>query len=190
MGNRAIITDEAKKIAVYLHWNGGMDSVEAFLEYCRIKQYRADDYGWARLCQVIGNFFGGGLSLGIGAYDEYGDDPGDNGVYIIKNWRIIDRINPPIREQQEYPLDKMLLDINEAQPKAEQIPTEFFTKSDWVWQSQLFVGDTVWTHDYEGHFKTKTIASFNVYGEPLDEGGCTIYGIDETYRVLKEETEE
>lgn len=27
MGNRAIITDEAKKIAVYLHWNGGMGAI-------------------------------------------------------------------------------------------------------------------------------------------------------------------
>lgn len=31
MGNRAIITNKEKKVAVYLHWNGGRDSVEAFL---------------------------------------------------------------------------------------------------------------------------------------------------------------
>ena len=75
MGNRAVITtskslDVARStdIGVYLHWNGGRDSVEAFLKYCKLKGYRSpetDCYGWARFCQVIGNFFGGGLSLGI-----------------------------------------------------------------------------------------------------------------------------
>ena len=73
MGNRAVITtstdinvSESNDIGVYLHWNGGRDSVEAFLLYCKLKGYRTpeyDNYGWARLCQVIGNFFGGGLSI-------------------------------------------------------------------------------------------------------------------------------
>lgn len=30
MGNRAVITTEEKQIGVYLHWNGGRDSVQAF----------------------------------------------------------------------------------------------------------------------------------------------------------------
>ena len=30
MGNRAVITDIEKKVGIYLHWNGGRDSVEAF----------------------------------------------------------------------------------------------------------------------------------------------------------------
>lgn len=72
MGNRAVITT-AKEwahggIGVYLHWNGGLDSVEAFLKYCEMKGYRTPDrdcYGWARLCQVLGNFFGGSASVGI-----------------------------------------------------------------------------------------------------------------------------
>ncbi len=62
MGNRAIITTEKKEIGVYLHWNGGRDSVEAFLEYCKRAGHRSPDkdcYGWARLCQVISNFLEG-----------------------------------------------------------------------------------------------------------------------------------
>lgn len=31
MGNRAVITTRAKEIGVYLHLNGGRDSVEAFI---------------------------------------------------------------------------------------------------------------------------------------------------------------
>ena len=66
MGNRAVITTSKSKdikksqaIGVYLHWNGGRDSVEAFLKYCELKKYRSpsdDTCGWVNLCQVIGNF--------------------------------------------------------------------------------------------------------------------------------------
>ena len=31
MGNRCVITDEARAIGIYLHWNGGIGSVEGFL---------------------------------------------------------------------------------------------------------------------------------------------------------------
>lgn len=95
MGNRAVITTrknyETNGVGVYVHWNGGQRSVEAFLKYCKLKEYRApeyDNYGWARLCQVIGNFFGGTTSVGIDTCDKLDCDNGDNGVYFIKNWEI------------------------------------------------------------------------------------------------------
>ena len=68
MGNRAVITTTQKKIGLYLHWNGGRDSIEAFLKYCELQQFTSpekDFYGWARLSQIISNFFGGTLSIGI-----------------------------------------------------------------------------------------------------------------------------
>ena len=45
MGNRAVITKDRDLygIGVYLHWNGGRDSVEAFLAYCDLKRYRGND---------------------------------------------------------------------------------------------------------------------------------------------------
>lgn len=49
MGNRAIITTKKRDLGVYLHWNGGRDSVGAFLEYCELRGFRAPDgdtYGW------------------------------------------------------------------------------------------------------------------------------------------------
>ena len=127
MGNRAVITTKDKKIGVYLHWNGGRDSVEAFLKYCELKGYRtpeSDCYGWARLCQVIGNFFGGELSIGIDQYDRLDKDNGDNGVYVIENWQIVDRLFIDWPEQNEYDLVEMLKSINAAQPKDEQLPDE------------------------------------------------------------------
>lgn len=124
MGNRAVITTRDKNIGVYLHWNGGRDSVEAFLKYCELKGYRTperDNYGWARLCQVIGNYFGGELSLGIDKYEKLDRDNGDNGVYIIKNWKIVDREFIDWPEQHEYDLISMLRDINNHQPEREKL---------------------------------------------------------------------
>lgn len=123
MGNRAVITTKEKKIGVYLHWNGGRDSVTAFLTYCKMKGYRtpeSDNYGWARLCQVIGNFFGGECSIGIDEYDVLDTDNGDNGVYIIENWEIVDREFYNGAEQNNHDLLKMLKDINKCQPEQEQ----------------------------------------------------------------------
>lgn len=132
MGNRAVITTPDKKIGVYLHWNGGRDSVEAFLTYCKLKGYRTpetDCYGWARLCQVIGNYFGGNLSIGIDQYSRLDTDNGDNGVYVIKNWEIVDRLFISWPEQNEYDLIDMLKEINEAQPEKEQLTDEEIEKA-------------------------------------------------------------
>lgn len=99
MGNRAVIATEARDLGVYLHWNGGRDSVEAFLKYCDLRGFRppdSDEYGWARLCQVICNFMGAdGLSVGIHPYmTDEAEDPGDNGVYVIRRWEIVNRVCP------------------------------------------------------------------------------------------------
>ena len=134
MGNRAVITaskskdvKKSKAIGVYVHWNGGRDSVEAFLKYCELKKYRSpgeDNFGWARLCQVIGNYFGGTDSVGIGLCEELDCDNYDNGVYIIKGWKIVGRQYHDGAEQHYYNLLKMLIDIDKAQPTKEQLGEE------------------------------------------------------------------
>lgn len=134
MGNRAVITASkalnvagSNDIGVYLHWNGGRDSVEAFLKYCELKQYRdpaLDNYGWARLCQVIGNYFGGECSIGIDRCVNLDCDNYDNGVYIIRGWKIVGRQCHDGVEQRNHDLREMLHDINEAQPTKEQLPKE------------------------------------------------------------------
>lgn len=131
MGNRAVITASkskevasAKDIGIYLHWNGGRDSVEAFLKYCELRGFRSpteDCYGWSRLAQVIGNYFGGELSIGIDTCNRLDCDNWDNGVYIIDGWEIVDRQYFKGSEQQYYPLLEMLIEIDAAQPEKEQI---------------------------------------------------------------------
>ena len=120
MGNRAVITTEKEEIGVYLHWNGGRDSVEAFLAVCKELNHRPpeeDCYGFARLCQVIGNFFGGTNSLGIDKIENLDCDNGDNGMYIIKNWEIVGRkFHNDGPEQKEYDLTEMIQGIKDKQP--------------------------------------------------------------------------
>ena len=128
MGNRAVITTKENMdnngIGVYLHWNGGRDSVRAFLKYCELKGYRApsdDNYGWARLCQVIGNFFGGSTSLGIDTVNNLDCNNWDNGVYLIEGWEIVGRMYFEGEEQDEYDLVGMLKTINDSMPESERI---------------------------------------------------------------------
>jgi len=133
MGNRAVITTQNNfdnnGVGVYLHWNGGRDSVRAFLAYCDIQGYRcleSDDCGWARLCQVIGNFFGGSCSIGIDTIDHLDCDNYDNGVYIIEDWKIVGRKYIPenFEEQDEYDLLEFLRAINDEMPERLRIEDE------------------------------------------------------------------
>lgn len=148
MGNRAVITTRERKIGVYLHWNGGRDTVGPLLKYCELQGYRPpseDGYGWARMCQVMGNFFGGSLSLGIGEYTtDKRMDPGDNGIYVIDGWRIVDRIHTcgGSEEQLEYDFDEMLRAFDEAMPEGLRLGE--FLDSVEVPASEVKLGDEVW----------------------------------------------
>lgn len=127
MGNRAVITTTDQRIGIYLHWNGGKDSVEAFLKYCKLRGFRPpeeDCYGWARLCQVIGNFFGGDFSIGIGEFKKLDYDNHDNGTYIIKNWEIVGRKYFNGNEQDHWKLNDMIHLIDERQPEHDRLFNE------------------------------------------------------------------
>jgi hypothetical protein len=167
MGNRAVITTEDREIGVYLHWNGGRDSVEPLLKYCELQCYRApetDTYGWARLCQVAGNFFGGSLSVGIHPYttDEK-EYPGDNGIYVIKNWKIVNRLRvkytedwgsvgieefPAEQEQREYNYQEALHAFDERMPEHCRLGEllDAIEKP----RGELKIGDDVWLRSYAG----------------------------------------
>lgn len=130
MGNRAVITtrqgwaSQENNLGVYLHWNGGRASVEAFLTYCDMRKFRSPDcdcYGWARLCQIIGNFFGGDLSIGIDVVSRLDCDNYDNGVYIIDKWNIVGREYFNGTEQMDYDLLEMLQEIDSKQPEEDRL---------------------------------------------------------------------
>lgn len=153
MGNRAFVTSVNGKLGVYLHWNGGYDSVSAFLEYCKLKGYRPfeDSYGMARFIQVVSNYFGGSVSIGVepAKYDCFDKGPKasdyDNGVYYVKGWDIVRRDFSGM-EQKNHKLKDMLKSIDEAQPVKEQLGVKFLD-ADNIPTSEIKLGDVVWVFD-------------------------------------------
>lgn len=180
MGNRAVITTPERKVGIYLHWNGGRDTIEPLLKYCELQGYRApsnDDYGWARICQVMGNFFGGSTSLGIGIYtNDRQMDPGDNGIYIIEGWHIVDHLrteydadwNPigmrsfgPSEEEDWHKFDDMLRSFDASMP--EELRLGEFLDSVEVPVSEVELGDEVWMRVVDEKWQTFPVVGF---GQP------------------------
>ena len=129
MGNRAILAFEDAgvrnhdSVGIYLHWNGGRDSVEGFLLAAKCYGLRSGDYGIARLTQIIGNFIGGTLSLGVGVVGRM--DNSDNGIYwisdhfeitgreIVGTAEDLEAILAPDGEQSMYPLSDMVDEVRQ-----------------------------------------------------------------------------
>ena len=120
MGNRAVITIKENNTpkedwqSLYLHWNGGRDTIEPLLHVAKLYGVRcgADpSYAIARLSQLTGNTLGGTLSIGVGTYKQLDTDNYDNGVYVVKDWEIVDREYHDGYEQQEYDFDEMVAEI-------------------------------------------------------------------------------
>lgn len=184
MGNRAVITTkenfENNGIGIYLHWNGGRDSVEAFLKYCELHNYReptSDCHGWAYLVATICNFFGDGSSVGIDTIDHLDTDNYDNGTYIIDGWKIVDRKFMDHSEQQAYKLNDMLKVINENQPEGMQLPKELFT-AERISTSELKVGDKfLYLDDLRNEWSVKEVVGI---GEDRYVNGHKVMGIPYT----------
>ena len=112
MGNRAVIHQENSPVGIYLHWNGGRNSVEGFLKAAQTLECRGDNYGIARLTQIIGNYFAGTCSIGVDILENLDCDNADNGVYVInKEFEIVDRKNFNGKEQISPPTEEMFEDI-------------------------------------------------------------------------------
>ena len=177
MGNRAVITTKDRKLGVYVHWNGGRDTIQPLLKYYELKGYHppsSDSYGWARLCQVLGNFFGGANSVGICTYTtDRQMDPGDNGIYVIDGWEIVERLTtdygsdfstsrmvayPESQEQSEYDFAEMLKAFDECMPETERLGA--YLDAEVVPVCELRLGDEVWMCEVNGSVKTYPVVGF------------------------------
>jgi len=102
MDNRAYVVFANKDFtefspAVYLHWNGGPESIWAFLQEMDRRNIRGGDdlpYQVARFAHIVCDYFdgheAGGLSVGImpgpskiGEYDTNHLPDEENGLYVI-----------------------------------------------------------------------------------------------------------
>ncbi len=119
MGNRAVIQIENDPLEIYLHWNGGRDSIDPMLVYAREQGIGSGDYGVARLCQIIGNTLGGTLSLGVAPKGSYSGDE-DNGTYVLDSQlRIVERkgVDHLFQEQNHHDYEEMLAYVREKNDK-------------------------------------------------------------------------
>ena len=123
MGDRAVITTrrdfENNGIGVYLHWNGTINEVSAFLKYCAMRRFRSVD---SDSSYAYANTIGGGLSVGVGLLRDLDCDNYDNGTYIIEGWEIVDRMY----SHEEDAVDKNVVEdllriIDKAQPEDDRI---------------------------------------------------------------------
>lgn len=129
MGERALIITEKEDVGVYLHWNGTPMEVRAILAYCACMGYRPperDDYGWAQFIKTAANYIDGNRrskGTGIGITSRAQEDgvfssPGDNGIYVIRDWRVVRREGA---WEEDCPCDgedllRLMQDINDCQP--------------------------------------------------------------------------
>lgn len=134
MGNRAVIAFGTKpeSPAVYVHWNGGWESITAFLEVASVWGYAGllDKYEQAEgVAKVIQNFFGETTKVDVGVLEELDTDNGDNGTYYVEAKRgafwIVERsgrVNGVVPKDysilpfsQEY-YENVVAQVGDAQP--------------------------------------------------------------------------
>ena len=201
MSNSGIIVfEDNKELGLYLHWNGGRDSVEAFLKYCKLtKKTGGFQYGMLPLAQVIKNW---SIELGNIIINPFNYNS-DNGIYIVdKKWNIIDRKKFNGIEQNEYNLEEFLKDLDKSQPTDYQLGEEYF-KGKFVNRKDIEIGDEVFitsninykTKKYKvigigidkmvNGTRVKDIPYINSLGRLGYENNINNYLLEENYRVIK-----
>lgn len=95
---RGFVKDNANLVGVYVHWNGGIESIKPFCQAAKEIGFRCPtgdrSYGVARFTQLVANFFGctSSTSIGVDTLSNLDTDNYDNGVYIVgEDWEIIGR---------------------------------------------------------------------------------------------------
>ena len=99
IGNRAVISFQATDletlaldgVGIYVHWNGGLESIEAFCKSAT----QLGIHNPARFIQMISNWFGGNSSIFVDVISGLDYNNGDNGTYIVSKdsgeWKVVKR---------------------------------------------------------------------------------------------------
>lgn len=138
MGNRAVITTNKREVGLYVHWNGGPESICAFLTYAKLfgirKPYEDEAYFFARLTQIITNFFGGQISCGVGMYNHLDRNNGDNGVYIVNNdFSVTEReFGNTVSFVRRSRMVDFLYEINRSMPEADRLDNSVLEQAEFV----------------------------------------------------------
>lgn len=89
-------------------------------------------------------------------------DPGDNGIYVIEGWAIVERIGGYDYGSDGYDHDEMLRDIDKSQPEDQQLGA--YLDADVVPVSDLSVGDRVYMRNTRGNMVEHTVVGFGSEG--------------------------
>lgn len=123
MGNRAVITTLGNPNGVYLHWNGGRDSVAPLAFYAY--NFIADKPTLEAFAYVAERC---GLHPEKGNLGELDCDNGDNGLYLIQGGEIVGRAFMRWEEQSAHDFDDFVLQIDCSMPKERQKGADFLLK--------------------------------------------------------------
>lgn len=183
MGNRAVIAHKDSPIAVYLHWNGGMDSVKPLLDYCKIAGFPSpNEYGdgFTQLGAVAMNFIGDAGSI-ISTKDREPNEfnPGDNGIYWIdKDWNIVERETyDGFTEQNTHDYWEMLVEWQEVQGRGTTIPFHMLA-TDQVTTDDVSTGEYIYARSGFTGWKKYLVGARDgahgrsfIYIYPVTDGG-------------------
>lgn len=117
MGNRAVITVKGSRKGIYIHWNGGRDSVEPILWATKNLVANKAATAHTELENIAYTLDAVGFNPEIGKLNELDCDNYDNGVYITQNYEIVGRKYHRGSEQKEYSFLAFVRFINEQLPK-------------------------------------------------------------------------
>lgn len=120
MGNRAVITKLGSEKGIYLHWNGGMDSVKPIVWFAH--NFIKDEEELDAINSVC-KFYG--LNTCYDNVNKLDCDNYDNGVYLVDNGEIIGRVYNHGEEQDNYDFNEFVCSLNESMPKCYRQDKEF-----------------------------------------------------------------
>lgn len=128
MGNRAVITTLGNEKGIYIHWNGGRDSVEPILWYCKNLMPKTN-FTHSDLERIAFVMELVGLNPEMDDVNKLDCDNYDNGVYVVKNYKIVGRLFMRYDEQKTYNFTEFVMWINEHMPRKWQKSEEEILKT-------------------------------------------------------------
>lgn len=164
MGNRCVIYKENEEKGIFLHWNGGRDTVEPVLEVAKELGLKYDEI------KTLFRFF---VEPDFSDYSILDKDNGDNGVYIINDdFKIVERLYNKYSEQKSHDPKRIKLLVKEYYLLTEAIIKHIQSngyivktiKASICGKEASIKIDTEWDYNTNSHSYTFSIEG-NVFGQ-------------------------
>lgn len=171
MSHSALLIAKDATIGLRLNGNGDRNSVKAFLryaEYAQLPSINADDKWISPFITMLQNFFrdnNDAIRLETVDPQHLGDKTDyDNGIYVLEDYEIVDRINSPADTSPEHRIHDRLLSIDSTQPLVNQLGDFLFGMDTPI--TSIKIGDQVFlprlfpSYEYPGRYRIHTVLGF------------------------------